>query len=44
MSGVRPLIVIVEDDPGIAALEQELLEESDCEIVQAATGRRATST
>ena len=35
----RPLIVVVEDDSGIAALEKELLEDLDCEIMQAVTGK-----
>lgn len=38
MSGARPLILVIEDDPGIAALERDLLEDIGCDIVRAATG------
>ena len=37
----RPLILVIEDDPGIAALETELLEDMGCDVVSARSGKMA---
>jgi diguanylate cyclase (GGDEF)-like protein/PAS domain S-box-containing protein len=36
-----PLILVIEDDPGVAALEIELIEDLGCEVVSANSGNAA---
>ena len=36
-----PLILVIEDDPGVAALETELIEDLGCEVVLAGSGKAA---
>lgn len=37
----RPLILVIEDDPGVAALEAEVMEELDCDVASAKSGKAA---
>lgn len=38
-SAARPLILVVEDDPGVAALETELIEDLGCEVASVSSGK-----
>ena len=35
----RPLVLVIEDDPGVAALESELIEDLGCEVVSVTSGK-----
>ena len=39
LSVVRPLVLVVEDDPGIATLESELIEDLGCEVASVTSGK-----
>jgi diguanylate cyclase (GGDEF)-like protein/PAS domain S-box-containing protein len=40
-NAMLPLILVIEDDPGVAALEAELIEDLGCEVVSAGSGKAA---
>ncbi len=40
-NAVRPLILVIEDDPGVAALETELIEDLGCDVVSVGSGKAA---
>jgi diguanylate cyclase (GGDEF)-like protein/PAS domain S-box-containing protein len=41
LSATRPLILVIEDDPGVAALETELIEDLGCEVALVSSGHAA---
>ena len=41
MIPTKPLILVIEDDPGIAVLETELLEDIGCDVVSTRSGKDA---